>query len=31
MKKLVYTKVMTMFQKVFIILVAKKAVELGEC
>ncbi len=31
MKKLVYTEVMTIFQIVFIILVARKAVELGEC
>lgn len=31
MKKLVYTEVMTIFQRVFIILAARKAVELGEC
>lgn len=31
MKKLVDTEVMTMFQRVFIILVARKNVELGEC
>lgn len=31
MKKLVYTEVMTIFQRVFIILVARKAVELEEC
>ena len=31
MKKLVYTEVMTIFQRVFIILVVRKAVELGEC
>lgn len=31
MKKLVYTEVMTIFHRVFIILVARKAVELEEC
>lgn len=31
MKKLVYTEVMNMFQRIILILVARKAVELGEC